>query len=68
MADIRVSFGNQLRMVRTKKGISQEELGARAELHRTYVSSVERGERNVSLVNIERLAIALGVSIHDIIP
>ena len=55
-------------MVRTKKGISQEELGARAELHRTYVSSVERGERNVSLVNIERLAIALGVSIHDIIP
>ena len=68
MADIRVSFGNQLSMVRTKKGISQEELGARAELHRTYVSSVERGERNVSLVNIERLAIALGVSIHDIIP
>lgn len=68
MADVRVRFGNQLRKVRLEKGISQEELAARAELHRTYVSSVERGARNISLVNIERLAIALGVGMHDIIP
>lgn len=54
--------------MRRSKGVSQEAVAAEAGLHRTYVSSVERGERNVSLVNIERLAIALGVTMHDIIP
>jgi transcriptional regulator with XRE-family HTH domain len=52
-------FGRNLRKLRQATGISQEELAARAGLHRTYVSSVERGNRNVSLENIFALAGAL---------
>lgn len=48
--------------------VSQEKLAAQAGLHRTYVSSVERGERNISLVNIERLAGALEVPLRDMLP
>ena len=66
--DIRVRFGRRLRELRQERGLSQEELADRAELHRTYVSSVERGERNVALVNVERLANALGVHIRDLFP
>lgn len=54
--------------MRLAKGISQEALAEEADLHRTYVSSVERGERNVSLVNIARLATALGVEIRELFP
>lgn len=68
MADIRARFGARLREVRLAKGISQEALAEEADLHRTYVSSVERGERNVSLVNIARLATALGVEIRELFP
>lgn len=48
--------------------VSQEKLAAQAGLHRTYVSSVERGERNISLVNIERLARALEVPLREMLP
>ncbi len=51
-----------------EKGVSQEALAAAADLHRTYVSSVERGERNVSIVNIARLADALNVPIREFFP
>lgn len=68
MKDIQQLYGDRLRQIRTKKGISQEALAEAAELHRTYVSSVERGERNISLVNISRLADALEVSIRDFFP
>ena len=56
-----------LRRMRRATGLSQEELAARAGLHRTYVSSVERAERNVSLKNIYLLAGALGVEPGDLI-
>ena len=68
MKDIRTIYGNRLRQIRLEKGVSQEALAAAAELHRTYVSSVERGQRNVSIVNIARLADALGVPIREFFP
>lgn len=68
MADVQVRFGERLREVRLEKELSQEKLAELAGLHRTYVSSVERGERNISLVNIEKLAVALGVSLKDLMP
>ena len=52
-------FARNLRSVRQTRGISQERLAELAGLHRTYVSSVERGQRNISIDNIERLARAL---------
>jgi DNA-binding XRE family transcriptional regulator len=55
-------FGTRLRAERERVGISQEALADLAGLHRTYVGGVERGERNVGLLNIIRLARALGVS------
>jgi len=58
-------FGKKLRQIRLEKELSQEELAFRAQLHRTYVSSVERGERNVSLINIYKLADALGVKVTE---
>ena len=68
MADVQLRFGENLRKVRGKKGISQERLAELAGLHRTYVSSVERGERNISLVNIEKLALALEVHLEHLMP
>jgi transcriptional regulator with XRE-family HTH domain len=66
--DIRARFGRRLRALRRKRGLSQEELAFRAGLHRTYVSSVERGERNVALINVERLARALEIDMRDLFP
>lgn len=57
--DPRKKFGERIRTLRRQAGWSQEELAAACGLHRTYVGAVERGERNVSLVNIVRLARAL---------
>lgn len=68
MASVLKKFGVRLREVRQRVGISQEVLAEKAGLHRTYVSSVERGERNISLQNIERLALALGVQLKDLMP
>jgi transcriptional regulator with XRE-family HTH domain len=63
----RETLAKNLRRLRARLGISQEQLGALAGLHRTYISSVERGERNVSIDNIERLAKALKVMPADLV-
>lgn len=61
-ADSRVAFGMRVRDMRRARGLSQERLAEMAGVHRTYVSSVERGQRNVGLDNIHALARALEVS------
>lgn len=63
----RQAFGERVRRARAATGLSQEALAHKAELHRTYVGSVERGERNVSLDNIYRLADALGVPARELV-
>lgn len=66
-SNTRLLFAKNLKFFRQLKKISQEELADIAELHRTYVSSVERGERNISVDNMEKLAKALDVDIRDLL-
>ncbi len=68
MSDVQVKFGEKLRELRILRGLSQEALANAAGLHRTYISSVERGERNVTLTTIEKLAAALGARMADFLP
>jgi transcriptional regulator with XRE-family HTH domain len=56
-------FGKAVRELRVKQGLSQEALGARAKLHRTYIGMIERGEKNITLENIEKVSDALGMPI-----
>ena len=64
-SDIKTRFGRRVRELRKKKGYSQEALGFESGLDRTYISDIERGVRNLSLENIERIANALEVSISQ---
>ena len=57
--DIKQKIGKRIKELRALKGFSQEELAARADIDRTYVNSVENGKRNISIVNIEKIAKAL---------
>jgi len=63
---IKAAFGQRVRELRTKKGLSQEALALACELDRTYIGGVERGERNVSLLNIRKIADALGVPVREL--
>ena len=63
--DIKILVGKRVKELRNKLGISQEELAARAELDRTYITSVECGKRNISIVNVERIAKALKVTLKE---
>jgi transcriptional regulator with XRE-family HTH domain len=63
--DILVRFGVKVRQRRIELGISQEELAARAGLHRTYIGMIERAEKNITLENIEKVCKALNLSISD---
>ena len=60
-------FGARVRAERERQGLSQEQLGERAGLARTYIGGVERGERNVSLLNLIRIARGLGVGPGDLL-
>jgi transcriptional regulator with XRE-family HTH domain len=60
---ILISFGSAIRRLRQTRGISQEELAERCGLDRTYIGGIERGERNVGLVNVQRISDALSVPV-----
>jgi transcriptional regulator with XRE-family HTH domain len=64
---LRAILAENLRQFRKTQGYSQEELASRCELHRTYIGSVEREERNVSLSTLEVLAKALGVGVPELL-
>jgi transcriptional regulator with XRE-family HTH domain len=61
-----VAFGASVRALRTSHGWSQEDFADRVGIHRTYVGDVERGERNLGLVNVARVADALGVTLASL--
>jgi transcriptional regulator with XRE-family HTH domain len=63
----RLIFAENLRKARLVKKLSQEDLAELANLHRTYIGSVERAERNVSIDNMERLAAAVGISLPSLL-
>jgi transcriptional regulator with XRE-family HTH domain len=66
MEDIRIRFGKAVRERRSKNGLSQEAFAELCGLDRTYVGGIERGERNVALVNVEKIARALRVSLSEL--
>jgi len=65
-ADILERFGTRVRELRTAQGYSQETFAHEVELDRTYIGGIERGERNVALRNIEKIATTLGISIAEL--
>ncbi len=67
MTDIKKQLGQKIKDLRLRAGYSQEELAGKANLHRTYMSDIERGERNVSVQNIKKIADALGVDPSELL-
>jgi transcriptional regulator with XRE-family HTH domain len=60
-------IGLNIRRIREKQGLSQEELGAIADLHRAYIGQIERGEKNIGLQNLEKIANALNVDVRVLV-
>jgi ribosome-binding protein aMBF1 (putative translation factor) len=65
--EILKKFGDRVRQLRKQKDISQEELAHRADLHRTYIGMIERAEKNITLLNIEKIANALDVEVKKLV-
>lgn len=65
-SDIRERFGDAVRTRREQLGLTQEDLADKAGIHRTYLSDIERGSRNLSLINIERVASALDLPLSEL--
>jgi transcriptional regulator with XRE-family HTH domain len=59
-------FGQKVREERLKKGLSQEKLAELANLHRTYIGMIERAEKNITLINIDKIAKALNINIKEL--
>ena len=67
MAEINKKVGFNIRKYRGKKGWSQEQLAFEADLHRAYIGHIERGEKNIGLINLEKIAKALNVALKNLI-
>lgn len=65
--NILIQFGNKVKQIRKQKGLSQEELSFKANLHRTYIGMIERAEKNITLINIQKIAEALEVEIKELL-
>jgi transcriptional regulator with XRE-family HTH domain len=63
---ILVQFGEKVRELRKEKGLSQEELSYKSDLHRTYIGMIERAEKNITLANIEKIAKGLNVDLKEL--
>ncbi|MEH2139043.1 helix-turn-helix domain-containing protein [Nostoc sp.] len=66
-AEILDKFGKRVRDERLQRGLSQEELAEKAELHRTYIGMIERGEKNITLINIQKIAKALVITVDELL-
>ncbi len=64
--NILIKFGERVREIRKEKNLSQEELAHKADLHRTYIGMIERAEKNITLINIEKIANALDIEIQSL--
>lgn len=64
---LQAAFGKAIRKFRVAAGFSQEKLAELADIHRTYVGDVERGERNISIINMAKIASALGVKMSELV-
>ena len=64
--NISIKFGNKVREERLKKNLSQEKFAAKIGVHRTYIGMIERAEKNITLINIEKIANALGITLSDL--
>lgn len=65
--EILIKFGDRVRAIRLELNLSQEELADRAGVHRTYIGMIERGEKNITLENIHKIADALGVKVESLV-
>lgn len=65
-SEILIKFGDRVREIRIQKGLSQEQLAHLADLHRTYIGMIERAEKNITLININKIADALGVNVKEL--
>jgi transcriptional regulator with XRE-family HTH domain len=63
---ILLNFGQRVKAERLQQGLSQEELAEKASVHRTYIGMIERAEKNITLTNIEKIALALGIEISKL--
>ena len=64
--EILKQFGNRVREERLRRGLSQEDLAYRSRLHRTYIGMIERAEKNITLINIEKISKALQIPLHEL--
>lgn len=64
--ELALRFGATVRKLRSQQGLSQEQLAEKANLHRTYIGMIERGEKNITLENIEKIAKALGITLAEL--